>query len=56
MPYDEEAMAMSDDDRCVCGHPREAHRHFRPGSDCGICGPATCPEFRRERRGRRARR
>ncbi len=31
---------------CRCGHDREAHRHHRPGSDCGSCGGAGCPRFR----------
>lgn len=31
---------------CVCGHARETHEHFRPGSDCGACGSAICPSFR----------
>jgi hypothetical protein len=29
--------------RCRCGHLRNAHEHYRPGSDCGLCG---CPRFR----------
>jgi hypothetical protein len=24
--------------RCTCGHARQAHRHYRPGSDCSRCG------------------
>ncbi|WP_369131628.1 hypothetical protein, partial [Modestobacter roseus] len=28
--------------RCGCGHGREAHRHHRRGSDCGLC---TCAQF-----------
>lgn len=31
--------------RCVCGHPDETHRHYRPGSDCGACGRGVCPWF-----------
>ncbi|HEV2376407.1 MAG TPA: hypothetical protein VGS19_30080 [Streptosporangiaceae bacterium] len=27
---------------CACGHDRDAHRHFRPGSDCGLC---TCSRW-----------
>jgi hypothetical protein len=34
------------DGRCVCSHPREAHEHYRPGSECGFCGPG-CHRFRR---------
>jgi hypothetical protein len=22
---------------CTCGHDREAHRHYRLGSDCALC-------------------
>jgi hypothetical protein len=22
---------------CVCGHENSAHRHYRSGSDCGLC-------------------
>lgn len=32
---------------CLCGHEAEAHEHWRRGSDCGVCGPATCPVYRR---------
>jgi hypothetical protein len=39
---------------CVCGHPRSAHEHYRPGSDCALCGPQACPRFRRRRWWRRA--
>jgi ethanolamine ammonia-lyase large subunit len=38
---------MADDDaRCVCGHVKEAHEHYRRGSDCGICGSAICGAYR----------
>ena len=30
--------------RCVCGHDRQAHRHYRSGSDCALC---SCPRWRR---------
>ena len=30
---------------CVCGHRRNAHRHYRHGSDCGLC---ECVRWRRE--------
>jgi hypothetical protein len=33
--------------RCVCGHPRAAHEHYRSGSDCGVCGVVKCAAFRR---------
>ena len=29
---------------CRCGHAANAHRHYRPGSDCGLC---DCPRWRR---------
>lgn len=28
---------------CRCGHGRDAHRHYRGGSDCSAC---TCRRFR----------
>lgn len=31
--------------RCVCGHDARAHEHYRRGTDCGECGPATCPRL-----------
>jgi len=34
---------------CRCGHGRDAHEHYRAGSDCGSCGRQTCPSFRRAR-------
>jgi hypothetical protein len=37
---------MSMDEMCECGHPAEMHEHYRPGTDCGECGSALCPEFR----------
>lgn len=30
---------------CVCGHERETHEHYRPGSDCGACGAEACPAW-----------
>lgn len=33
---------------CVCGHAEEAHEHYRPGSDCGVCGMRECGEYRAE--------
>lgn len=27
---------------CTCGHPHEAHEHYRRGSDCSVC---LCPRF-----------
>jgi hypothetical protein len=34
-------------DPCVCRHAREAHEHWRRGSDCGVCGPRRCARYRR---------
>ncbi|MBO4237339.1 hypothetical protein [Pseudonocardia alni] len=31
-------------DLCRCGHERDAHDHYRAGTDCGICGTA-CRAF-----------
>lgn len=31
-------------DLCRCGHEQDAHEHYRPGTDCGICG-AACRAF-----------
>jgi hypothetical protein len=32
---------------CVCGHARDAHEHYRPGTDCGACGVRDCADYRR---------
>ncbi|ALE72504.1 hypothetical protein AD006_11820 [Pseudonocardia sp. EC080610-09] len=47
---------------CRCGHEQDVHEHYRPGTDCGICG-TSCRAFRAaadpgttRRRRRRARR
>ncbi len=37
---------MDDEVRCVCGHPLEAHEHYRSGTDCSLCGGRSCPRFR----------
>jgi hypothetical protein len=31
---------------CLCGHPPDAHRHWRPGTDCGTCGKGACTAYR----------
>jgi hypothetical protein len=36
---------MAEEDLCRCGHPREAHEHYRRGSDCGECGAEKCGAF-----------
>jgi hypothetical protein len=33
-------------DPCRCGHGREAHLHYRPGTDCGACDARDCAGFR----------
>ncbi|AEV83793.1 hypothetical protein ACWT_2648 [Actinoplanes sp. SE50] len=38
---------------CVCGHPFEAHQHYRAGTECVICAPRECARFRRTRWWRR---
>lgn len=30
---------------CRCGHPADMHEHYRPGTDCGECGPGGCPAY-----------
>lgn len=31
---------------CVCGHSRDVHQHYRPGSDCSRCASGHCTRFR----------
>jgi hypothetical protein len=31
---------------CVCGHAREAHEHYRAGTDCALCPDAACRRWR----------
>jgi hypothetical protein len=28
---------------CVCGHPKQAHQHYRAGTDCALC---TCTRLK----------
>ena len=28
---------------CTCGHRKASHRHYRRGTDCGLC---SCQKFR----------
>lgn len=42
---------MSADDKpsdvvCVCGHAKNAHEHYRPGTECSLCADGECPRFR----------
>lgn len=32
-------------DMCACGHAREAHEHYRRGSECAICDVRVCSAF-----------
>jgi hypothetical protein len=27
---------------CTCGHSKQAHQHYRPGTDCAMC---SCPRY-----------
>ena len=29
---------------CRCGHPRDAHEHYRKGTECALCD--VCPRYR----------
>jgi hypothetical protein len=41
------AAAHEDDAAtCRCGHAREAHSHYRPGTDCALCPAGECDRFR----------
>lgn len=40
------APPSTDAATCLCGHPEEMHEHYRPGDDCGSCGPEACSSFR----------
>jgi len=33
-------------DTCKCGHPLDAHEHYRKGSDCSLCPEGECGAFR----------
>jgi hypothetical protein len=30
---------------CLCGHPDTTHQHYRPGTDCSLCGYRTCAYY-----------
>lgn len=34
---------------CVCGCDPDTHEHYRPGDDCGACGPEWCPSYAPDR-------
>ncbi|WFG44914.1 hypothetical protein [Pseudonocardia alni] len=37
---------------CRCGHGRDAHEHYRRGTECGVCG-TVCPAYRARNSGLR---
>jgi hypothetical protein len=30
---------------CVCGHAKDAHEHYRKGTDCAVCAAGECIAF-----------
>jgi len=44
-PQDEPGRTI-DGPLCRCGHPREAHNHYRKGTDCALCPVGGCIRFR----------
>lgn len=34
-------------DLCRCQHARDAHTHYRRGTDCALCAPGACARFRK---------
>jgi hypothetical protein len=36
---------------CLCGCPAADHDHYRPGTDCGLCGNRVCEVYRPRNRG-----
>lgn len=38
-------MRHKPEGQCQCGHLAEAHEHYRKGTDCGVCGTASCGAF-----------
>lgn len=45
-PWSENEMARNAEDLCQCGHVRDAHEHYRRGSDCSVCSAGDCAKFR----------
>lgn len=37
----EEALS----DQCQCGHDRDAHEHYRRGTECSLCDIRQCAQF-----------
>ncbi len=40
------SAAAADGRSCGCGHGRQAHEHYRRGTDCALC---ACARYRRPR-------
>lgn len=43
---DHTTIPSPDSPPCRCSCPADAHLHYRPGYDCGACGPDICPAYR----------
>lgn len=39
------ARPVPADQLCACAHDADIHRHYRPGSDCGVCGAEQCARY-----------
>ena len=35
------------DSLCCCRHSRDAHTHYRGGTECAHCGQEVCSSFRK---------
>lgn len=46
MRRSKQTLADVASDQCQCGHEREAHEHYRKGTECSLCDIRTCSEFR----------
>jgi hypothetical protein len=47
-------VGVRDSGRCRCGHSRDVHEHYRPGTECALCatgslGKAPLPQCARYR-------
>lgn len=38
---------------CVCKHGRDAHDHYRGGTDCAVCPAGACNRYRTNSTARR---
>ena len=41
-----ESEYAADAPPCRCGHPAAVHEHYRPASDCSLCGRLVCERYR----------